>query len=157
LSLSRDGDLLQSPAPELAKLRGSPVQWRNVQLDNSEKTFALPKTNTLEISVEVDMASAKNLQLQISDGQSPPVAISFNGSELQVLDTPAPLRPKLGGSKLRLRIFTDRSVLEVFANDTVCITKVIPPFASSANLAIHATGGDAKLKRLQAWPMQSIW
>lgn len=158
LSLSPTGDLLQSPARQLAKLRGDAVHWRKVILGNQEQTFALPQTNTLEISADIDLRTAKNLQFQIqSTDKSPPIVLSFDGSELQVLDAKAPLQLKPGESELKLRIFIDRSVLEVFANDTVCITKTISPFASNPALKIRADSGGAMIKQLQAWPMRSIW
>lgn len=158
LGLSRTGELLQSPAPQLAKLRGDPIRWHSVTLDNKEQTFILPPTNTLEISADIDLKSAKNLQLQIQNtDKNSPIVLNFNRSQLQVLDAEAPLRLKPGQSELKLRIFIDRSVLEVFANDTICITKTISPFASSPVLKIHADGGRATIKHLQAWPIKTIW
>jgi beta-fructofuranosidase len=158
LSLSRAGTLLQNPAPQLTKLRGRPVHWRNVSLGNGEQTFALPKTNTLEIFAEIDLQTATNVELRILDGESASqsVGMSFNGSELRVLDSQAPLSLKPGENKLDLRIFMDRSVLEVFANNAVCLTKVISPFMSGPVLKINAEG-TARVKRLEAWPMKTIW
>ena len=159
LGLSGDGQLRQSPAPQLTKLRGAAVKWRNVRLDNGGQTFALPPTNTWEISAEVDLQAAKGIQLQIVNGtrDSPAINISFDGAELQVLDAQAPLSLKPGERTLNLRIFMDRSVLEVFANDTACITKIIAPFDSAAALKIRAEDGVATVKRLEAWPMKTIW
>ena len=54
-------------------------------------------------------------------------------------------------------MFIDRSVLEVFANDTACVTKVIPLLDANAPLEIHADGGTARVKRVEAWPMKTIW
>ena len=81
----------------------------------------------------------------------------FNGLELQVLDAIAPLTLARGERKLKLRIFIDRSVLEVFANDTVCITKKITPMEAGAVLELHADGGNAIAKKIQAWPLKTIW
>lgn len=45
----------------------------------------------------------------------------FDGLKLRVLDANAPLPLAGGERKLKLRMFVDRSVLEVFANDNrVC-------------------------------------
>ena len=83
--------------------------------------------------------------------------MKFNGLELQVLDAKAPLTLAKGARKLKLRIFIDRSVLEVFANETVCITKTIAPLESDAVLEIRAEGGNADARKIQAWPMKTIW
>ena len=146
------------PAPQLTKLRGNQVAWRNVRLDSERKVFALPETNTLEIETEIDLQSATSVGLGIKSGnKDPQVVVNFNGLELQVLDAKAPLSPAKGERKLKLRIFIDRSVLEVFANETVCVTKTISPLRASALLEIRAEGGNANTKRIQAWPIKTIW
>ena len=173
LTLSRDGQLRQNPAPQLTKLRGKAVKFHNILLDNSTETvrmagMKLPlknngvflgiwNTNTIEIQAEIDMPTAKNFEMQIGDSKNTsPIVVSFNGTELQVMDVKAPLT-LTGERKLNLRIFLDRSVLEVFANETVCITKTIPSHAAAANLKLHADGGSATAKLIQAWPMKTIW
>ena len=159
LSLSRDGQLRQDPAPQLSKLRDQPVEWKNIRLENGGETLQLPKTNTLEIRVEIDLQSAKSIGLEFKGGvkNAPAVAINFSGSELQVMDVKAPLSLAKGGTKLTLRIFIDRSVLELFANESVCVTKIISPLDSNPSLEIRAEGGVAKLKAVQAWPINAIW
>jgi beta-fructofuranosidase len=156
LSLSSEGDLLQSPAPQLAKLRGQEVKQNDVRLQNNEQTFPLPKTNTLEILMTVEMQTAKSFHLKIGDGSFQPVSLNFDGSTLQVLDSKASLKLK-GNEKLKLDIFLDRSVLEVFANDRVCFTKVFAPPGADLNLMVGTIGGAAEIKQWQAWPMKSIW
>ena len=73
------------------------------------------------------------------------------------MDAKAPLSLAKGERKLTLRIFIDRSVLEVFANETACVTKIISPLEANATLAIHAAGGTASAKRIRVWPMKTIW
>jgi beta-fructofuranosidase len=159
LSWSREGQLQQVPVPQLTRLRGEPMKWRKVQLGNDDKTFALPKTNTLEILVDLDLETAKGLQLQLDNGpdDARPITLGYNRAELQVLDAKAPLSLKPGENKLNLRIFMDRSVLEVFADETVCITKIISPFNLEPELKISAEGGKASAKQVEAWPMKTIW
>lgn len=158
LSFSRDGQLRQNPVPQLNKLRGERVAWRNVRLKGERKALVLPGTNTLEIEVEIDLQSAVSVELGIKNGnKDAQVQMNFNGLELQVLDAKAPLTLAKGGRKLKLRIFIDRSVLEVFANETVCITKTVAPLEANASLEIRIEGGSANAKRIQAWPMKTIW
>jgi beta-fructofuranosidase len=159
LSLSRDGRLRQVPAPQLAKLRGHPLKWRNLSFGEHDKILNLPQTNTLEISAEIDLQTAKAVALEFkSDDQgTPPIELHFNGSELSVMNAQAPLPLAKGERKLNLRIFLDRSVLEVFANNTVCFTQTIAPFAAGVTLALRAEEGTARAKRIEAWPMKTIW
>jgi beta-fructofuranosidase len=159
LGLTRDGQLRQYPAPQLSQLRGKLAEWNNIHLENSGDTLVLPNTNTLEILAEIDLTTAKSIELKIQGGANVgrPVAVSFDGGKLQVLDTSAPLTFANGGRKLTLRIFVDRSVLEVFANETVCATKIISPLEANPTLEIRAEGGSATVKRIQAWPVKTIW
>jgi len=53
-----------------------------------------------------------------------------------------------------LHIFIDRSVLEVFANETVCVTKVISPLDAEAILQIRADSGTANARVVEAWPLK---
>lgn len=157
LSLSRDGDLRQEPAPELARLRGTPSKWRNLALSEQGKVLSLPKTNTLEILANLDLRQAKalTLEFQSGDDKAAPVKLRFDGSELTVMESKSSLKPDKG--QLRLRIFLDRSVLEVFANETVCFTKRSTPSAADATLAIRSESGNAKAELVEVWPMKTIW
>ena len=159
LSLSRARELRQNPAPQLSKLRGKPVERRNVRLENGGTILALPKTNTLEILVEFDLLTAKSVALEIKSGaaDAKPIRVNFDGAELQVLDAKAPLALAKGERTLKLRIFIDRSVLEVFANETVCVTKTIAPLDAGATLELRASRGRTTARRVQAWPMKTIW
>jgi beta-fructofuranosidase len=159
LSLSRDGQLRQSPAPELSKLRGKSVEWRNIRLEPGVRPLTLPRTNTLEIRADIDLESAEGIVLAFKSGAADarPVTIKLSRSELQKKDADLSLALNKSERNLGLRIFIDRSVLEVFANDTVCATKVISPLDASATLEIQAQGGVARVKRIQSWPLSSIW
>jgi beta-fructofuranosidase len=59
---------------------------------------------------------------------------------------------------LRLRVFVDRSVVEVFANGKQCVAvRVYPDRADSIGVSLRAQGQDAALNTLDAWKMQSIY
>ena len=53
---------------------------------------------------------------------------------------------------LKLHIFLDRSVLEVFANSRLCLTqRIYPSRADSLGVSVFAHGGEAVLNSLDAW------
>src|SRR5205823_1745463 len=61
------------------------------------------------------------------------------------------------GEMLRLHVFLDRSVVEVFGNQRVCITsRVYPSRADSLGIELFAHGGTAKLISIDAWEMNPI-
>ncbi len=63
---------------------------------------------------------------------------------------PLPLAP---GENLKLQIFIDRSVIEIFANDRLCLTtRIYPTRDDSQGIAAFAVG-TATLRRLDAWQL----
>nr|HRC76283.1 GH32 C-terminal domain-containing protein [Kouleothrix sp.] len=62
------------------------------------------------------------------------------------------------GEPLRLRIFVDRSIVEVFANERACVSgRAYPTRESSAGLELFASGGSATVVALDAWELGAIW
>ncbi|MBE0653796.1 MAG: glycoside hydrolase family 32 protein [Bacteroidales bacterium] len=73
-------------------------------------------------------------------------------------DFEMPGEKPLPGENLKLRIFIDKSVVEVFANDKLYMAvRVYPSLNNSTGVSIKATGRDAVLKSLDAWDMKSIY
>jgi beta-fructofuranosidase len=59
---------------------------------------------------------------------------------------------------LRLRVFVDRSIVEVFVNGRQCVAmRVYPGREDSLGVSLRAQGRDATLKSLDAWQMGSIY
>lgn len=62
------------------------------------------------------------------------------------------------GEPLRLRVFIDRSIVEVFVNDRQCVAaRVFPERADSVGVSLRAQGAPAVLRSLHAWQMGSIY
>ncbi len=62
------------------------------------------------------------------------------------------------GAPVELRVFVDRSVVEVFVNGRQYLAqRVYPARADSLGVSLRAQGREATLKRLTAWKMKSIW
>ncbi len=71
--------------------------------------------------------------------------------DVPVQSAPLALEP---GERLRLRVFLDRSILEVFANGRQCMTqRIYPSRSDSLGVAAFTAGGSARLARLHAWRM----
>ncbi|MDE0043259.1 MAG: GH32 C-terminal domain-containing protein, partial [Candidatus Poribacteria bacterium] len=59
---------------------------------------------------------------------------------------------------LKLRVFVDRSVVEVFANGKQCVAvRVYPDREDSTGVSIRAQSQDMTLKSLDAWQMKNIY
>ncbi len=62
------------------------------------------------------------------------------------------------GDPLRLRVFIDRSVVEVFANGRQCVAlRVYPGREDSTGVSLRAQGKGAHLLSLDAWQMKNIY
>jgi beta-fructofuranosidase len=59
---------------------------------------------------------------------------------------------------LRLRVFVDRSVIEIYANEYLCLTsRVYPTQPDSLGIQFEAQGGTATVITCTVWEMRSIW
>jgi len=59
---------------------------------------------------------------------------------------------------LKLRIFIDKSVVEVFANGKQCVAqRVYPGLEESVGVSLRSQGQDSELLSLEAYQMKSIW
>ena len=64
----------------------------------------------------------------------------------------------ISGKPLRMRVFIDRSVVEVFAaGQQYLAMRVYPSREDSRGVSVRAQGQEALLKKLDAWQMKSIW
>jgi sucrose-6-phosphate hydrolase SacC (GH32 family) len=55
-----------------------------------------------------------------------------------------------------LRIFSDHSVFEVYANGRLCLSQIAYPDEKERALALYASGGGIKLRSFKVWPMQAL-
>ena len=91
-------------------------------------------------------------------------ALVIDSSRSSLLPDVLPRPPEVApleldeGEPLKLRVFIDKSVVEVFANGRQCVAlRVYPSREDSVGVAIRAQGRDAVLRSLEAWRMKSIW
>ena len=136
-------------APELQVLRGEHRAEGAVELGAMPHVLDRVRGNTLEIIAEFERGDAESFGLKVfrsADGKRA-VSIGFDGKHLEVAGTKAPLelRPD---EALRLHVFLDRSVLEVYANGRTCVTRVVHPEADDLGVEAFARG---ERRRSRAW------
>lgn len=156
LSLGPDGLPRQRPVPGLEQLRGELLADTSLQLDAAAQ--ALPaQGDALEVhaSITLQGAARAGLLLRAAEDGSGGVAIDYDGETLRVGETTAAIKP---GSRVDLRIFLDKSVLEVFVNDgEQAITQVVYPPQSDQSVWLSAEGGAAAFDNVRVWRMTPIW
>jgi beta-fructofuranosidase len=178
LSLSEAGELRMAPAAEIQRLRGQHYQRAGVELKSGEEELLTDiQGDCLEIIAEFEAEDPETapefgIKLRCSPDGEEETLISYTRGTLELvidrsrssldpevyrsLDAgPLNLQP---GEGLRLHIFLDRSIIEIFANERACLTsRVYPTRPDSLGLALFARGGKAVLKSLEVWKMAGIW
>ena len=175
LTLRADGALGVAPAPELEALRGDPVRHADLALaPGAHATLPDIGGDCLELAAEFERGDAARLGLIVRrspDGaEQTRIAYEPASGRLVVdrerasLDAATERTPHAAtlaladGEPLRLRVFLDRSTIEIFANERLALTsRVYPTRADSLGLGLFAEGGSARLRALAAWPMRGIW
>ena len=186
LTLGPDAQLRIEPVDAVASLRGSAQHvGETVMPANTDCVLDKIQGNTMELAVEIDPQMARWVQLNVlrSPNAEEQTSITFYNFDRKLsfwYDTEGQvcldgsrsserpdvwLRPpensvmKRGqGETLKLRVFIDRSVVEVFVNGRQYLAmRVYPSRKDSVGVSVRAQGQDAVLKRLDAWPMQGIW
>ena len=61
------------------------------------------------------------------------------------------------GEDLTLRVFIDKNLVEVFANDRQAVAFAHKHIRENPNIRLFAKGGDAVIKSIKAWKMKSIY
>ena len=178
LSLGTMGELLSGPAPELQNLRGvhfglagqaipagGGLMLEEVRGDALEidVTFAAPPSAEPGI-VGLCLCSSPGGEEQTL------LTYDFGGGRLAIdrsrssLDPEAGHEPQSGplplgpGEALRLHVFLDHSVLEVFANSGFCLTsRVYPTRPDSLGASLFALGAASIVEQLDVWEMGNIW
>jgi beta-fructofuranosidase len=172
LSLGPGGHVCMQPAPELTVLRGKhtciaalampagqTVVLPDIAGDALELIVELAPTREGRSSIMVRRSSDGTEQTQICyDATLHQLIVDRSRSSLDAATdrslhtAPLTLGPE---ESLRLHIFLDRSVIEIFANDRVSITsRIYPTQADSLGAALLSEGSDAQLLSIDAWQLQ---
>lgn len=158
LTLDEQQRLIQTPAPELRTLRGEHRTIQGLALNNREAPLEDVNGDTLEIMAELAPgdADAFGLKLRRSADGRRAITLRFENNILNVAGTEVPIT--LSSGILKLHVFIDRSVLEVFINDGVTsVTRVEYPGEGDLGVSAFAENGSVTVISLDAWDMNSIW
>lgn len=171
-----DGEVYASsaPSPELEALRGKlAAKVKKTTVGRKARSFALPSENggICEIMLEIDASKASMVNLALSNNQGEKVmmqydtsaaTLSFDRTESGITDfsegfpavTVTPTHEASG--RIALRIFVDRSSMEVFGNDgEFVMTNLVFPRTPYTALSVSAEGGNAKVENLRIYSLKS--
>uniref|UniRef100_UPI003592F591 glycoside hydrolase family 32 protein n=1 Tax=Aquiflexum sp. TaxID=1872584 RepID=UPI003592F591 len=172
------------PPKEVETLRYEPTQEEPFTVNKGQSVILDETMGTtLEIDIIIDPGKAKRFGVNVfksKDGrEQTPILIDKNQNVLQIdmskssLDNPnyhefIMQRENLGenmatqdapfdlknGEKVHLRIFLDKSMLEVFVNGRQCITQVVYPTLEDAiNIEVFSEDAPIKVEKLKSWKL----
>lgn len=165
--------LSSEPSPELTALRGSlSLKVRKASVGRKSRTYVLPSANdgVCEIVFDVDARKSGAVEIELSNSDGGKVVmmydavahtLSFDRTKSGVVDfsqdfpavTVAPTFET--DNRISLRIFIDRSSIEVFGNNgNFVMTNLVFPTIPYTRLSVSARGGNAKIENLQIYSIK---
>lgn len=175
LFTDREGALrvASAPSPEVNRLRaGLFRKVGSASLSRKARSYALPAADggICEIDMTLDSPAA-DVEIVLSNTLGEKAVMTYNATERTLsfdrthsgvtdfsLDFPAvTVAPTFQeGDKLSLRIFVDRSSVEVFAqNGRSCMTNLVFPTEPYSTLSLTASKGKARLDSLEIYNIKA--
>ena len=160
LELPADGVLRIRPLLELEALRYDRKQEKGltVRSDTSQRLKEI-SGDALELEVAVKAPQAKEFGLDVlcdKDGANGlRIAVMAESKTLVVGKVAAPFELK-AGEDLTLRVFIDKNLVEVFANDRQAAVAALKYTPENLGLSLFSKGGDIVVKVVKGWKMKSI-
>ena len=166
--------LSSTPSPELEALRGGlHHQSRRFSLGKSDKTISLPTQNDgiCEILLDIEARKGQVLTLTLANKAGERVVLTYDSDkETLAFDrtqsgivnfsqdfpavTVAPTHRHDG--KLSLRIFVDRSSIEVFEKEgRLAMTNLVFPNSPYTELSLKCSKGKAKISNLKVYSLNT--
>lgn len=170
LSLDKGGRLTMAPPEEIERLRYNAVQPRSMTIasDDDVRVDGMGG-RSVEIDCTLESRQAKQFGIRVCcspDGAEQTsvyydavehklkvdTTLSSQGDTPRTVESgPLTLRP---GEPLKLRVFVDNSVVEVFANNRQAVMRrIYPSRADSIGVRAFSLGGGCSVKSIRAWDM----
>lgn len=165
--------LVQQPVNNMGSLRGVKSSFNNIKVGTIG--FTLPiKSQVFEMDCVIKPSSGETgIKMAVGNGQyftigynavtqtlftdrSHVGTISFNKN----YDSLAICKAKVSliNGKLKLHIYYDKSIVEVYANNgSAVFTVQLFPDAINNAIELYTSGGNAFFERIEFWKMNSIW
>jgi beta-fructofuranosidase len=171
LSLGADGMLLMNPPREIERLRYNEKKLAGLTVPaDAELPVEGVAGNSIELNLTIRAKDARQFGVKVccSPDSQEQTLVYYDAADkkLKIDTTKSSLA---GGAKtveagplelkadepLELRVFVDKSVVEVFANGgrQAVMRRIYPSRPDSVGVVLFANGGPASVTTLQAWDM----
>ena len=167
LWLGKDGNLCMAPVSELKMLRMNEKAKTNLivkagaEINLDEMGAELME---LEITIDPGTASRAGVKVCYSANSREQTALFYDRTEKQLICDATKSSLTIGrrniesapfelkaGEPLVLRVFVDRSLVEVYANDRQAIARAVYPTLGGTGIRLFSEGGDIKVISIKSW------
>jgi fructan beta-fructosidase len=164
--------LAQSPVRELSRLRGRPIAIRNATLEQAAAQLAKHNfaSNTFEAEIDIETPATAGLELLASPREKTLAAFDPQSQHVLIDRTQSgdvSFEPRFSGrhtaplpeksNRQRLRIFVDRSSVELFAaGGLAALSERVFPSPEAKGLRLVGPPA-ARVHSLTLWPLRSVW
>lgn len=169
LWLGKNQKLNFAPIKELESLREKPiVSCNECSVSEVNKTLKKVKGDQMEIELQFKPERGKQGIVVRKSITGTPQAMIYYDPEIKsvvfdkIQDQPereftALKAPISEQDEISLRVFLDKSMIEIYSNDEVSITdRIYFSDPNAQHIELLGFEGDATLKKLQVWPMKAI-
>lgn len=168
MEIDAEIDMLSSQVVELNVLRSPDKEEFTRIVIYKDRGFSKGldyKSGDGTVMMPADLLVALTGQKSYAQGsRSQQSLISIESDQSSILPDVRLRPPETGsfqldpGENINLRIFIDKSIVEVFVNGKQCVAvRVYPGRDDSVGVSLKAHGREALLKSLDAWQMKSIY
>jgi beta-fructofuranosidase len=161
LELPTDGVLRIRPLRELESLRHDKKQQQGITV-KSEAMYRIKEISgdALELELSFKASAAREFGVDVlcdPNGENGlRVAVLPESNTLRVGNVNAPFKLKQG-EDLTLRVFVDKNLVEVFANDRQAAAAARKYAPDTLGVSLFSNGGDTTVKQVRSWKMKSIY
>jgi beta-fructofuranosidase len=165
LTFDDEGMLLQQPVPVMKQLRMDHFEMDPMELPVHSAFTAYDvieglRGDQLEIRVELELDAASFCGLNVlcdKDGIGG-LYIVWSGDVVNVDGVHVPIEEWKKGEHIKLQIFVDRQIVEVFINEgRYCVSRKLPTEnIKGDHVALTRLGGTAKLVSLEGWKLRTV-
>ncbi|MFP4501456.1 MAG: glycoside hydrolase family 32 protein [Candidatus Hydrogenedentota bacterium] len=156
-----DGRLGIEPAAELAALRQDHFGAQDIVLDGRRPERIDAEGDAIEILLDIDVGNAEAVGIEVRQKRlgADAVRIEYDNiaHRLSAGEHSGDFQVLPGEDELKLHVFLDKSVIEVYANGRAALTTRIYPDENAQGIALYSKGRPATVRSVDVWNLGSIW
>jgi sucrose-6-phosphate hydrolase SacC (GH32 family) len=161
LSLPADGVLRIKPLRELEQLRQNEKFETNLSLSNND-THVLNEIagDAVELRVRFQPSTATEFGVEVycdaSGNNGFPITVNPGAGTLRLGTMNVPFAPGIGQA-VELRIFIDKNMIEVFANERQAAVAPCSYWSANLGIRLFSHGGAVQVPEVRGWQMRSAY